>query len=102
MTLKEFDSKWSSVNVDEMSDEELIAFKNDCFEMYEDGGFLDVFDSPYDDNREHNGMHFNVIKRATSEEVDIEALPLWFIEFENGDTAYCYPEEITKIEKNKN
>lgn len=98
MTKKEFDQKWGKVDVDTLSDAEFAQFKQDCFEMYEQTGFNEKFDSPYDDEHEHNGMAFKVIRRATTEECDLEAMPLWFIEFENGDTAYCYPEEICKIE----
>lgn len=99
MTEKDFNAKWQHRQVDDMTDEELLEFKNDCFSMYEETGFLEKFDSPYDDEGEHNGMTFKVIRRATIEECDLEAMPLWLIEFENGDTAYCYPEEICKIEK---
>jgi hypothetical protein len=98
MTEKEFTAKWGDINIDKLSDEEFQEFKNDCYEMYEETGFIDKFDSPYDDEGEHNGMPFKVVRRATQEEVDIEAMPLWLIEFENGDTAYCYPEEICKAE----
>ena len=99
MTEKDFNAKWLHRLVDDMTDEEFLDFKNDCFSVYEETGFLEKFDSPYDDEWEHNGMAFKVIRRATTEECDLEAMPLWFIEFENGDTAYCYPEEICKIEK---
>lgn len=103
MTEKDFNTKWGNVNVDDLTYEQLLEFKNDCFSMYEETGFIKKFDSPYDDigggMHEHNGMAFKVIRRATTEECDLEAMPLWFIEFENGDTAYCYPEEICKIEK---
>lgn len=98
MTEKDFNAKWQHRQVDDMTDEELLEFKNDCFSVYEETGFLEKFDSPYDDEGEHNGMTFKVIRRATTEECDLEAMPLWFVEFENGDTAYCYPEEICKIE----
>lgn len=96
--LEVFDKKWKGADVDKMSDEELVEFKNDCFTLYEKTGFVEKFDSPYDDNGEHNGMSFKVLRRATRQECDIEAMPVWFIEFENGDTAYCYPEEIAKLE----
>ena len=96
MTQAEFDKKWGSISTDDMTDEQFVEFKNDCFEYYEGCGFLDKFDSPYDQEKEHNGMSFKVIRRATTEECDLEAMPLWLIEFENGDTAYCYPEEICK------
>ena len=98
MTEKEFNEKWGNVDTDLLHDEDFIEFKNDCFELYEDSGFIKHFDSPYDEHGEHNGMRFKVIRRATDKECDIEAMPIWFIEFENGDTAYCYPEEIAVIE----
>lgn len=102
MTQAEFDKKWGGINTDDMTDEQFVEFKNDCYEMYEETGFIDKFDSPYDDigggMHEHNGMKFKVLRRATTEECDLEAMPLWYIEFENGDTAYCYPEEICKAE----
>lgn len=100
MEVREFDEKWGHISVDDMTDAQLETFKNDCFSLYEDGGFLDKFDSPYDDEGEHNGMAFKVLRRATTKECDLEALPIWFIQFENGDTAYCYPEEICKLSKN--
>lgn len=99
MTEKEFNKKWNGADPDKLSDEELLQFKQDCFAMYEQAGFLDTFDSPYDEQGEHNGMTFKVVRRATTEECDLEAMPLWLVEFENGDTAYCYPEEICKAEK---
>ena len=43
-------------------------------------------------------MKFEVVRRANLNEVDLEAMPMWFIRFENGDEAYCYPEEICKAE----
>ena len=98
MTEKDFNAKWGNINVDDMTDGELQEFKNDCFSVYEETGFIEKFDSPYDDEGEHNGMTFKVIRRATTEEVDLEAMPVWLVEFENGDTAYCYPEEICKAE----
>ena len=75
MTEAEFDKKWKGISTDDMTDEQFVEFKNDCFEM-----------------------SFKVLRRATTEECDLEAMPIWYIEFENGDTAYCYPEEICKSE----
>ena len=98
MSKKEFNDKWGNVDIDTISDEEFLQFKQDCFSMYEHDGFIDRFDSPYDYEGEHNGMTFKVLRRATTDECDLEAMPLWFVEFENGDTAYCYPEEICKAE----
>ena len=101
MTEKEFDAKWGAVNVDTLDEEAFREFKRDCFDMYEKGGFTDTFDSPYDDCGEHNGMPFRVLRRASENECDLEAMPLWLVEFRNGDTAYCYPEEICKIEQRR-
>lgn len=102
MTVKEFDEKWGNVDTDLLNDNDFREFKNDCFNLYEQTGFLELFDSPYDDigggMHEHNGMRFEVIRRATEEECDLEAMPLWLVRFENGDEAYCYPEEIALIE----
>ena len=103
MTKEIFKNKWpwSSTKVDDMTDSELAEFKEDCFQLYEQTGFIEKFDSPYDDHGEHNGMKFEVIRRATVEECDLEAMPIWLVKFENGDEAYCYPEEICRIEQEK-
>lgn len=105
MTLEEFNKKWGKVNDPwELDYETLTEFKTDCFDMYETTGFIEKFDSPYDDiggldGHEHNGMKFEVIRRATIKDgFEMEVMPLWFIRFENGDEAFCYPEEICKAE----
>lgn len=104
MNAQEFEKKWGEIDPYYLSDEELIEFKNDCFSVYEETGFIEKFDSPYDDigdgltAGEHNGMKFEVIRRATIGECEVEAMPLWLVRFENGDEAYCYPEEIAKLE----
>lgn len=103
MTKKEFDKKWGNADVDNMSDDELRKFKNDCFDLYESTGFTEIFNSPYDDEGEHNGKPYKVIRRATESEADLEAMPIWVVKFEGEDeVAYCYPEEIAKIEQDKN
>ena len=101
MTKQEFDKKWEGISTDVMTDEELYQFKQDCFEMYEEGGFSEKFHSPYDDTEiKHNGKPFKVLRRATEEECDLEAMPLWVVAFEGEDAPYyCYPEEICKIEE---
>jgi hypothetical protein len=98
MTEREFVLMWGDVDIDLLPDEIFEQFKNDCFEMYEETGFIEKFNSPYDVEREHNGMKFDVLRRATTDEVDMESMPVWKIKFENGDIAYCYPEEICKVE----
>ena len=101
MDLNEFKKKWDGAEPDKMEDDELLAYKNDCFAMYEHHGFTKTFDSPYDEGKEHHNMSFKVLRRANTAECDLEAMPIWLVEFENGDTAYCYPEEITVIEAKK-
>lgn len=98
MNEKEFNNKWGNVDTELLTVEDFRKFKNDCFQLYEETGFIKEFNSPYDEYGEHNGMKFNVIRRATEEECDIEAMPIWLVKFENGDQAYCYPEEIAVIE----
>lgn len=103
MTEKELNEKWG-IDYDcwyAETEDEVIEYKNDCFDMYEKGGFSERFQSPYDETDVHNGMKFDVIRRATTEDCDLESLPIWEIKFENGETAYCYPEEITKLEHNR-
>lgn len=97
MTEKEFNLMWGDVDVDILPYEILKQFKNDCFEMYEETGFLETLDSPYEELGK-NGMKFRVLGRATEQECDLENMPMWKVEFENGEVAYCYPEEICKIE----
>lgn len=31
MTEKDFNTKWGNVNVDDLTDEQFLEFKNDCF-----------------------------------------------------------------------
>ena len=101
MNIDEFKKKWIGADPDKMENDELLAYKNDCFAMYEHHGFIPRFDSPYDDHKEHHNMRFKVIRRANTTECDLETMPIWLVEFENGDNAYCYPEEITVIEHQK-
>ena len=40
MALSEFEKKWGNIDVDTLSDAEFVQFKRDCFEMYEETGFI--------------------------------------------------------------
>lgn len=103
MTYEEFKKKWDSeVNYVETFEDEL-EITEDAFNMYEEAGFLETFDSPYDDTRSKNGMKFKVLRRLSyvTDDVDIENLPMWEVEFENGEHEQCYPEEICKLKKQK-
>lgn len=100
MTLKEFEIKWGHVDRNYTTFEEELELVEDAFEMYEQTGFLETFDSPYDD-KSKNGLPFKIIRRASyvQDDIDLEYLPQWVIEFENKEQMFCYPEEICKIEK---
>lgn len=104
MTLEEFDKKWGGVDTDALEEQKFTEFKNDCFDMYETTGFSKTFHSPYDDSTyNHNGKPFKVLRRATVGEVDIEAMPVWVVEFEGEpEPFWCYPEEICVVEEHEN
>jgi hypothetical protein len=101
MTEKELDEKWgANLDPSELEYEKLVEFKNDCFDMYETSGFSDAFHSPYETEKHHNGMQFKVLRRATEDECDLEAMPLWVVKFDDEEEPYyCYPEEICKLEE---
>lgn len=100
MSVEEFDAKWG-VDVDRyrLSEEEEREFVEDAFNMYETGGFSPTFHTPFTDRADMNGVAFQVIGRATTENCDLEQLPVWKIEFEDGTKDYAYPCEITEIER---
>lgn len=100
MTLKEFEIKWGHVDRNYTTFEEELELVEDAFEMYEQTGFLETFESPYDD-KSKNGLPFKIIRRASyvQDDIDLEYLPQWVIEFENKEQMFCFPEEICKIEK---
>ena len=102
MTEQEFNKKWGKINPDALDDEQMKAFKDDAFNMYETTGFSKAFHTPYDDSEGHNGKPFKVLRRATPKEADIETMPVWLVAFEGEkEPCYCYPEEICKVaEKN--
>ena len=94
--------KWGGVNKDTLSDAELKEFVEDSFGLYEQNGFKATFLAPHEDDGGHNGMKFTILRRASYRnehgdlELDMKALPAWLVKFENGDIAFCYPEEICK------
>lgn len=89
---------------DNLSYEEEKAFVEDCFDTYEHIGFADTFGTPYDGERKYVGMKFTVLGRVKDiaedkDGADLECLPMWNIQFENGDTMAAYPEEICLAER---
>lgn len=90
---------------EDLSEIEERNFVNDCFEVYERIGFADTFGTPYTGEEKYEGMRFLVLGRVreiTEDEengADLECLPMWNIQFENGDTMAAYPEEICLAER---
>lgn len=85
---------------DDMSFEEELEYVKDCFDTYENIGFTDTFQTPYEDKAKYNGMRFSVVKRLSyvENDTDLECLPMWRIKFENGEEIDAYPEEICEAE----
>ena len=100
---RDFTEKWRGVDTDALEDDKFREFKEDCFNFYEQTGFSKTFHSPYDEYGEHNGKPFKVLRRATEGEVDLEAMPVWVVEFEGEpEPCWCYPEEICVAEEDEN
>lgn len=83
-------------------------FVNNCFFIYENIGFTDTFGTPYTGEtkyKKYTGMRFTVVgrvKEITEDKehgADLECLPMWYIQFENGDIVAAYPEEICLAER---
>lgn len=89
----------------DLSETEERQFVKDCFDIYEHIGFAKIFNTQYTDKKKFIGMKFTVIDRVKniSEDnnngADLESLPMWNIQFENGDKISAYPEEICLAER---
>lgn len=90
---------------DDLSEYEERNFINDCFDTYEHIGFADTFGPPYTGEKKYEGMKFTVlgrVKEITEDKengADLECLPMWNIQLENGDIMAAYPEEICLAER---
>ena len=104
MSVEEFDAKWGEMpNRSEMDFETEVEFIEDAFNMYETSGFSATYHTIYKEESEFNGVAFQVIGRASYKDgdCDFEQLPMWHIEFEDGTRYMAFPEEITKIERER-
>lgn len=104
MSVDEFDAKWGETpNRSEMDFETELEFIEDAFNMYETRGFLATYNAIYEDEADFNGVAFQVIGRASysNGDCDFEQLPMWHIEFEDGTKHMAFPEEITKVERER-
>ncbi|OUP70707.1 hypothetical protein B5F10_02140 [Anaerotruncus colihominis] len=93
---------------EEMTKEREKEFVNDCFSCYEGEGFAKKFWSIGDDYKGQNGKPFKVIGRVPIFDkqhpngADLECLPMWFIQFEDGLEMAAYPDEIVPREMRDN
>ena len=100
-----------------LSEENEMSFVEDCFNLYEGEGFADKFWTPYgshmyntacDHHADYIGMSYSVRRRtpvqnvSSSEGTDLQCLPMWDIEFEDGTVISAYPEEIIPSEMRAN
>lgn len=97
MTWDELNKKYPEARY-EMDNERERAFLKDCYSAYKTVGFADKFWSPFDlkdEDKKYIGKPFKVIGRCEEgKEWDLESLPAWNIEFEDGHKMSAYPEEI--------
>lgn len=81
-----------------MSTDRKRDFLKDLYDAYEAVGFVDKFWTPFDlndEDRSYVGKPFKVVGRCEEgKEWDLESLPAWKIEFEDGHKMDAYPEEI--------
>lgn len=83
-----------------MAETEHRMFVDFWFDAYEKTGFNDCFSSPYEAEKQYNGLKFKVMNRCDKEKFDLEVLPLWQIQLEDGLVIRAFPEEICKLERN--
>lgn len=94
----EFDLKYKSKLRDFMSEEEEREFINDYTNCCEEEGFNNVYWTPYEELKDCKGKKFKVLRRLTEKECDLDAMPMWEIQFEDGTVRGAYPEEIVPSE----
>lgn len=94
----EFNLKYKSKLRDFMSEEEEREFINDYTNCCEEEGFNNVYWTPYEELKDCKGKKFKVLRRLTEKECDLDAMPMWEIQFEDGTVRGAYPEEIIPSE----
>ena len=90
----------NDISRENMTVEEERMFVEYWFNNYEETGFLEKFHQVYDETDAFNNKPFKVLSRCKEGEWNLECLPAWNIEFENGETLEAYPEEICKLGQN--
>ena len=59
-----------------------------------------TFHTPYSEYQDLNGKQFHILWRLTEKDADLEVLPMWCIETEDGVAVHAFPEEICEEETN--
>lgn len=105
---EELNKKFPMYRCDMTREQERI-FVGHCFDLYEKEGFSKIFVSPYDyidEIGQRQGTSFKVLGRtkertnteneenSTDLTADLECLPMWQIQFDDGTIINAYAEEI--------
>lgn len=84
---------------EEMTEEQEKEWLEDCYSLYEREGFARCFWSCGGDYKEYHEKPFKVIRRTEEKDgFDMECLPAWRIQFEDGEFLDAYPDEIIPSE----
>lgn len=108
MTKAEIETKWAGKpSREEMTLEQEQEYVADWFSSYEAEGFAKSFWTPSGEWAKYNGTPFEVLGRVTVDDgenggADLECLPAWTIQFEDGVVTTAYPEEIVPSEMKAN
>lgn len=84
----------------QMSKKRETKFVADLYELYERVGFSDVYTGDKDDK--YNGLPFKVLSRipaydGKNDGYHLSSLPMWLIQFENGDKTEAFPFNISDV-----
>ena len=101
---KELNAKYLKDGDDrsQLSEKDEKAYVNKAFKIYEEVGFepaLPDIRGFNDEDVPYIGKRFKVTGRCKAPEWDLECLPAWNIEFEDGHKMEAYPEEICILER---
>lgn len=98
----EFNCKYKNRLRDFMSEKEERIFIEDYSSCCEAEGFNKVFWTPFEENKEHIGKKFRILRRVAEEECYLDTMPMWEIELEDGTVFCAFPEEIVPSEMKLN
>lgn len=101
---KKLDAKYLKNGDDrtQLSEKDEKTYVNRAFKIYEEVGFESVLPDVgglNDEEVPYIGKPFKVTGRCKAPEWDLECLPAWNIEFEDGHKMEAYPEEICILER---